>query len=121
MSTIRKVLATDQTLTGAYVDLGTSPEIDVKDYDLIGVIINAVVNDSENVDMQAVGVDADYGEHEVDGFNEISLWTTGASDFAKYYEYEVGALMSMKLQIKAGTLGATPGVVSAVITKAISK
>lgn len=113
----RKVLATEQDLTGSYVNLGTSPNIDVSNEKTVGIIINADVNLSEDVDLKAVGVDSDYGDYEIDGFNEISLWTTGAADFVQYYEYDVGAIETLKFQIKAGTVGGTPGDISAVILK----
>jgi len=111
-------LATAQDLTNSYADLGTSPEIDVSGQTTLGIWIDADVNDSVNVDLKAIGLHTSGGDvFEVDGFSEIALWTTGASNFKKYYEFDVGVLNFIKLQAKAGTVGATAGDLTVHTTK----
>jgi len=109
-------LVTTENLTGAYADLGS--EIDTEGYSKIGIWVKAVVNDSETVTMNVVGLHTTSGdEYELDAVSEKTLWTTGASDFNKYYEFEIGAVSLLKIQAKAGTVGSTAGTLTVDITK----
>ena len=108
---------TTQDLTASYADFGA--EIPTEGYTKIGVWVKADVNDSTTVTLQALGLHTTAGdEFELDGIGEITLWTSGASDFNKYYEIEVGAVPIIQLQAKAGTVGATAGDLTISITKA---
>jgi len=103
-------LVTAQDITLTYTDLGLTPEIATEGYKKLGVWLTAYVNDSETVTLKAVGLHTTAGdEFDIDGITEVSLWTTGASDFKKYYEFEVGAVPIIKLQTKATNLGLAAG------------
>lgn len=111
-----ETLVTEQDLTDTYVDFGA--EIPYGNYSKLGVWVEGDVNDSENVDLRIIGLHTTSGdEFEIDGVSEKSLWTTAATDFKKYYEIEVGAVPIIKLQAKAGTVGATAGDLTIKITK----
>lgn len=110
-------IVTAQDLTGSYADYGA--EIDMRGYNKLGIYIIGDVNDSENVYLKALGKHTSAGsdEYEVDGFSVKTLWTTGASDFKKYYEFEVGAIPFIQLQAYAGTVGGTAGDLTISIVK----
>jgi hypothetical protein len=109
-------LVTEEDLTASYADLGA--EINAEGYTKLGVWVKADVNDSETVTLKVLGLHTTSGdEYDIDGISEKTLWTTGASDFNKYYEFEIGASPIIKLQAKAGTVGATAGDLTIDITK----
>jgi hypothetical protein len=101
-------IVTEQDLTASYADYG--PEIDMRGFNVLGIFLIADVNDSENVNLKALV------KHTFDHVDEydivatpIALWTTGASDFKRYYEINIGAAPIVQLQAIAGTVGATAG------------
>lgn len=102
-------LVSAQDLTNAYADFGA--EIDMQGYNRLGVFIVADVNDSENVTLKVLGKHESGGtdEYTIDGIPNETLWTTGASDFKKYYEFDVGTIPFIQLQAIAGTVGGTAG------------
>ncbi len=109
-------LANSQALTSSYADL--SGEIDINGINKIGIFIDADVNDSENVTMKLYGLYESGGtEYELNTNGEQSLWTTGASDFSKYYEINTGVFRYLKIKVKADTVGTTAGTITAHITK----
>lgn len=112
-----QLIASKQILTDAYADIGA--EIDCRYYDTVGVWVNSDVNSSENVSLKALGKHTASGadEYEIDGVSVKTLWTTGASDSKKYYEFEVDAIHYLQLQVIAGTVGATAGTITIEITK----
>lgn len=110
------VLVTAEDLTSSYADLGS--EIEKEGYTKIGIWVKADVNDSENVTMKVVGLYETGGdEYEIDGISVKTLWSTGATDFNKYYEFETGAIPIVKIQAVAGTVGSTAGTLTINITK----
>lgn len=102
-------LVSAQDLTAAYADFGS--EISMNGDNKLGIWITADVNDSEDVDLKVLGKWESGGtdEYEIDGIAVETLWTTGASDFKKYYEFDVGTIPYIQLQAIAGTVGATAG------------
>ena len=88
-------------------------------YTKLGIWLIADVNDSEDVTLKILGKHTSAGtdEYEIDGVSTKELWTSGASDFKKYYEVEVGAVPMIQLQAIAGTVGATAGDLTISITK----
>lgn len=112
-----ETLVTAQGLTASYTDFGS--EIDMRSYNRLGVYIIADVNNSENVDLKILGKYESGGtdEYDIDGLSEKRLWDTGASDFKKYYEFDVGTIPYVQLQGKAGTVGTTAGDLTIVIDK----
>lgn len=112
----RKVLIADQVLTGSYADIGG--ENDVSNETIVCIYIAADVNLSEDVLLKGVGLNETGGtEYDIDGYSETTLWTSGASDFNKGYEFDTGAYPIIKFKVIAGTVGGTPGEISAVLTK----
>lgn len=111
-----EVLVTAQDLTGSYADFGA--EIDMQGYDGLNISIVADVNDSENVKLKVLGKMESGGtdEYEIDG-NEITLWTTGASDFKKGYDFDPIGYPHLQLQAFATTPGSTVGDLTITITK----
>lgn len=111
------LLVSAQDLTNAYADFGG--EIDMRGRTKLGVWITADVNNSETVTIKALlkHTAAGTDEYEAGISNEITLWTTGASDFKKYYEFSIGAVPFVQLQAMAATVGATAGDLTISITK----
>lgn len=112
-----EILVSAQDLTASYADYGA--EISMQGYNRLGVWIVADVNDSVNVNLKVLAKHTSAGsdEYDIDGVAIKSLWTTGASDFKKYYEFDVGTSPYIQLQAIAGTVGATAGDLSIVIDK----
>jgi hypothetical protein len=109
-------LVSAQTLTGSYANFGS--EIDVRGINRLGVFVVADVNASENVDLKIVGLDASGGTvYEIDGIDEVRLWTTGASDFNTYLEFDTGTLPYVRVQAKAGTAGSPAGTLTLKVNK----
>ena len=109
-------LVTDEDLTASYADLGD--EILTEGYSKVGIFLEADVNDSENATLKVLGLHETSGvEFEIDGVSVKTLWTTSATDFNRYYEFETGVIPIVKLQAIAGTVGATPGKLTINITK----
>lgn len=97
-----------QDLTDTYADFGG--EIETLGCKSIGLWINCDVNNSEDVTLQVLGLHTSGGdEYDIDGINVKTLWTSGVSDFNKYYEFDVGVIPILQLQAKAVTVGATAG------------
>lgn len=115
-------LATAQTITGAWADLGS--EITTKGYNVIGLWIDLNINDSTNVRFRCLL------KHTSAGADEFSLpiLTAGASSIAAEVEYvELNVDADQKLilswdldcvvpyvqfQVMAGAAGASPGIVT---------
>jgi len=109
-------IAYKKELTDAYTDFGG--QIDCRKWTTVGVWIKADVNSSENVSLKALAnLETEATDFEIDGLSVKTLWTTGASDFNKYYEFETGAIDWLQLQAIAGTVGATAGTLTIIITK----
>jgi len=112
-----ETLVTAQDLTATQDNLGSV--IDVTGYTKIGIFIDEDVNDSLDVDLYVLGKHTSDGTYtyEIDGISSTTLWTTGASDGNKYYEFDVGAVPYLQLQAIAGTVGIIPGDLTITIVK----
>ena len=112
-----EVLETAQDLTASYADFGA--EIDMRGFNRIGLFIVTDVNNSEDVDLKVLGKSTAGGtfEYEIDGTDVVRIWSGTGTDAAIYYEFDVGTIPFIQLQIKAGTVGATAGDLTADINK----
>jgi len=112
-----ETLVSAQDLTAAYADFGS--EINMQGYTHLRVGIVADVNNSDNVTLKLLGLDELGGsdEYEIEGGTTQALWTTGASDSKFSYTFDVKGSSFVQLQAIAGTVGATPGDLTVVISK----
>lgn len=110
-------LVSAQNLTASYADFG--PEIDMRGFNVLGLWIITDVNDSRDVNIKALvkHTSDSIDEFEIDGVSTKQLWGSSGSDNKKYYEFNVGAVPIVQLQAMAGTVGATPGDLTILITK----
>ena len=100
-------LVTEQDLTTSYVNFGDV--IDTSSRNSLGLFISADCNDSEDVDLEVLGLDSATGtEYEIEGIATQRLWTGTGTNFNKYFEFDVGTLKYLQIKAKAGTLGVTP-------------
>ncbi|NCC99969.1 MAG: hypothetical protein EOL95_09770 [Bacteroidia bacterium] len=105
-----------KALTASYANFGS--EIDVRGYTTLGVWVTADVNLSTNVNLKANAYHTSGGTaYELETNGTKALWTTGASDFTKLYEFDVSSINYIQLQAIAGTVGATAGTLAITITK----
>jgi len=102
-------LVSEQNLSDSYTDFGS--EINMEGYNYLGVYVKADVNNSETVTLRVLGKHTSGGDDEfvINDISDTNLWTTGASDFKKYYKFDIGTVPFIQLQAKATTVGATPG------------
>lgn len=112
-----ETLVTAQDLTASYADFWA--EIDMRWYNTLWVWVTRDVNDSENVDLKVL---AKYEsawsiEAELSSWWTVSLWTTWASDWTTYYEFDTWSIPFIQLQAIAGTLWATAWDLTISITK----
>ena len=99
------LLVSEQVLTNAYADLGE--EIDCRNYDKIGIYVDSDVNDSTGIIIKSLARHTSGGSnYEIDGLSTVTL---EATDTKKYYEFEVGAVMFLQLQVIATVVGASAG------------
>ncbi len=107
-----------QDLTVSYADFGD--QIDMTGYKALTIFAVCVVNDSENVTLRVTGEYESGGtlDFEINGFSEVTLWTTGASNFNKIYGFELSSpIKYLQIQAKASTVGATAGNLTLTIAK----
>ncbi len=101
-------LVAEQDLTDAYADFGA--EIDMRQYNRLGIFIATDVNNSEDVDLQVLGLAVSGGDaYTLDGTVVQRLWTGAGSDAFLYYEFDCATVPYLQLQAKAGTVGGTAG------------
>ena len=112
------VTALDQVLTGAYVTTNNIATINCVGYNTIGVYVDFTRNDSENMTLNVLGMLGDTNTYTISGFTEKTVFTNTPDTGRVYYEIDVGTLQAVRLQIKAGVVGATAGVVSVYVDKA---
>ena len=109
-------LIEDYELTASFADVGDVISTDV--YSKIGLWVDATANNSEDVDLKVIGLfDSDGDTFEIDGVDEKRLWAGSGTTLKKYYEFEVGTIPYLQVQLKAGTLGTPAGIVTINITK----
>jgi hypothetical protein len=99
-------------LTG---DWATVASINVTGYNRLGLFVSSVLNDSEDGELRILGVDGS-DSYLIDGVSNKSLFSTG-DDVKTYYEFDVGTLEDINVQVKVGTVGATAGTVTIKINK----
>lgn len=105
--------ATPQAVTASYADVGASPLIATSGYSKLLLYLKRNVNDSENVNLKAL-ISDDASEttlYEIETNGTKSLWTTSASDGNTVYEFSLDGVDYIKLQVIAGTVGATAGTI----------
>ena len=121
------VIATAQTLTAGFVDLGD--EIDVKGFTSVGIFLDVNINDSLDLQIRIIGRTESGGADDyLLNINSTSFtsakirYKTGFlelendADQKIIIEIPTGNLIPfIQLQVKAGTLGASAGI----ITKAL--
>jgi len=112
-----ETLVTAQDLTAAYADFGS--EIDMQGYTHLRIAIVADANDSEDVTLKLLGLDESGGsdEYEIEGGTTQALWAGAGSDSKFSYTFDVKGTPFVQLQAIAGTVGATPGDLTIVISK----
>jgi hypothetical protein len=110
------LLVNAQDLTGSYADFGV--EIEMGNYNTIGVFLIADCNASEDVDLKFLGKFESAGavEFEIDGISVKRLWSGTGTDFNTYYEIDTGSIPYIQLQAQAGTVGGTAGDLTIIIT-----
>ena len=116
-SGVSVVMGVDQVLTADWVDTNNITTRDVSGYNKIGVFVEATPNDSENGQIRVVGELGSGNLYEIDGVSEKTVFTSGAA-VKKYYEFDIGTLTNVRIQIKAGTVGATAGQMSVYLNEA---
>jgi len=112
-------LVTEQDLTATEDDLGSL--IDVRTVKILTLYIAADINDSEDVNLSAYTVPesggTEYESQDPGAIVSIPLWASTVLDF--FHEYKIPTDGHSFVQLKgiAGTLGATPGDLSILISK----
>jgi hypothetical protein len=103
-STAEVSLVTLNDLTASYAQQGAV--IDVQNYNTLGLKIAGDVGESLNASLKIMGaLTAGGTPFELDTIAVKALWTTGPSDFTKYFEFSTGALPFVTVNAIAGTLG----------------
>jgi len=110
-------LVTTQTLTGSYANAGV--EINVIDYNRLGLYVACDTNDSRSITLQVLGSHTSGGtQYIIDGISiKTIIDAVTTTDKNIYYEFDVGTIPYVQIQIKAGTVGASPGTITIHIDK----
>ncbi len=109
-------LTTGQDVTSAWANAGDAFAVNTRP--VIGIRVNYVVNDSDDVRIKVFGtteVPSGGTDFDIDASDEKPVFDAGDSDGVKYFEFRTGMLKYVQVKVKAGTVGATPGSVSIVI------
>lgn len=104
-------LVTDQDLTESWDDVGGV--IDMGNGNDLGLAVNYVANDSTSTELRVVGLKTsdDTNEYELQPDSD-TVKSLPDENSIYGYSFNVGSWRYLKVQVKAGTAGSTPGTIT---------
>lgn len=110
------LLSAAQELTDEWVTTTNISTIDVVGFNKVGIFVTPTKNDSEDCKIR---LRAKLGDNyfDIDGLEERTVFGSGDAPL-KYFEFHVGILREVIVQVKADTPGASPGTLDIGLIKA---